>query len=65
MDHRIDLADPAFEPTDLQLQELSRRAFAGVGAAHAESLARLRAEIERERARVLKAIDDAAAPRSR
>jgi hypothetical protein len=26
----INLADPSFEPTDEQLQDLSRRAFAGV-----------------------------------
>jgi 4'-phosphopantetheinyl transferase EntD len=45
MSDRIDLADPDFEPTDEQLQELSHRAFAGIKQARAESRAKLRAEI--------------------
>jgi hypothetical protein len=45
----INLADPAFEPTDEQLGELFKRAFADVGAKHRESLAKLRAEIARLR----------------
>jgi len=45
----INLADPAFEPTDEQLGELFKRAFADVGSKHRESLARLRAEIARLR----------------
>lgn len=46
----INLADPAFEPTDEQLGELFKRAFADVDSKHRESLARLRAEIARLRA---------------
>ncbi|HWO22807.1 MAG TPA: hypothetical protein VNO30_28805 [Kofleriaceae bacterium] len=45
----INLADPEFEPTDEQLAELFKRAFADVGSKHRESLARLRAEIARLR----------------
>jgi hypothetical protein len=45
----INLADPAFEPTDEQLGELFKRAFADVESKHRESLARLRAEIARLR----------------
>jgi hypothetical protein len=39
------LADPSFEPTDEDLQELSRAAFAHVPAQNRELLVRLRAEI--------------------
>ncbi|HEX7843559.1 MAG TPA: hypothetical protein VF469_39065 [Kofleriaceae bacterium] len=46
----VNLADPAFEPTDEQLDELFKRAFADVDRMHRESLARLRAEIARLRA---------------
>jgi hypothetical protein len=46
----INLADPAFEPTDEQLGELFKRAFADVDSKHRESLVRLRAEIARLRA---------------
>jgi hypothetical protein len=52
----INLADPAFEPTDAQLQELSARAFAGVRAARERSLEQLRTEIAREREKVLLAL---------
>jgi hypothetical protein len=45
----INLADPAFEPTDEQLGELFKRAFADVESKHRESLARLRIEIARLR----------------
>ena len=45
MPERINLADPAFEPTDEQLIGLSKRAFAGVPAAHERAMARLRAQI--------------------
>jgi hypothetical protein len=45
----VNLADPAFEPTDEQLGELFKRAFADVDSKHRESLARLRAEIARLR----------------
>ena len=46
----VNLADPEFEPTDEQLGELFKRAFADVDNKHRESLARLRAEIARLRA---------------
>jgi hypothetical protein len=45
----VNLADPAFEPTDEQLGELFKRAFADVDRNHRESLARLRPEIARLR----------------
>ena len=45
----VNLADPAFEPSDEQLEELFKRAFADVGSKHRESLVRLRAEIARLR----------------
>ena len=45
----VNLADPTFEPTDEQLGELFKRAFADVDRQHRESLARLRAEIARLR----------------
>jgi hypothetical protein len=45
----VNLADPAFEPTDEQLGALFKRAFADTGSKHRESLARLRAEIARLR----------------
>lgn len=48
----VNLADPACEPTDEQLGELFKRAFADVGSKHRESLARLRAEIAKLRADV-------------
>lgn len=57
MSGRVNLADPSFEPTDEQLQELSRRAFAGVAAAHANSLAKLRAEIAAARQEALRALE--------
>jgi hypothetical protein len=53
----INLADPAFEPTDEQLRDLSRRAFAGVAAAHARSLEKLRAQISAARIEALQALD--------
>lgn len=54
MDDRINLADPDFEPTDEQLKELSRRAFAGVQASHEIAMAQLRAGIELASAATLK-----------
>jgi hypothetical protein len=53
----INLADPSFEPTDEQLQELSRRAFAGVATANAKALARLRVEIATARQEALRALE--------
>jgi hypothetical protein len=49
----IDLADPAFEPTDEQLAGLVTRAFSGVKAAHDAAMARLRTEIAEEREKAL------------
>lgn len=46
---RVRLEDPDFEPTDEDLMELSRQAFAHVAAAHEESLRKMRAEIEEAR----------------
>lgn len=42
---QINLADPDFEPTDEELVELSKRAFAHVPAQTAERLAKLEAEV--------------------
>ena len=47
------LADPDREPTDEELQQLSREAFAGVRDARERALAALRARIEVASARVL------------
>lgn len=53
MGQRINLMDPDFEPTDEQLIALSRRAFAGVGAAHDAALAQLREQIRATSVQVL------------
>lgn len=53
MERKIDLADPDFEPSDDELQELSRRAFAGVGKKYSVALKRLEEDIERSRREVL------------
>ena len=42
---RINLADPDFEPTDEQLEDLFKRAFADVAVRHREALAKLHEEI--------------------
>lgn len=47
---KINLADPAFEPSDEQLMELSRKAFQDVGERRRQAEAKLRAEIARLRA---------------
>lgn len=57
MSDPINLADPSFEPTDEQLTGLSKRAFAGVAAAHASAMARLRAEIAIARAEAMRELD--------
>jgi hypothetical protein len=49
----VNLASPDFEPTDEELIELSRRAFAHVGAAQDASAAGLRERIEARRKTVL------------
>jgi len=48
------LADPDFEPTDEQLQELAHRAFAGVAEAHARALKELHERIAAEAAEALR-----------
>lgn len=54
----VNLADPSFEPTDEQLGELFKRAFADVDRQHRESLAKLRAEIAALRVEVRRRIRD-------
>jgi hypothetical protein len=49
----VNFADPEFEPTDEQLHELSREAFAEVAHNHTRALAQLREEIEALRAQRL------------
>jgi hypothetical protein len=58
MEHN--LADPSFEPSDEQLRELSRGAFAHLAAARRESDERLRQEIARLREEVLRKLHGAA-----
>jgi hypothetical protein len=50
------LADPDFEPTDEQLQELMKSAFANVKADHEASMDRLRLEIAQASAVALERI---------
>jgi hypothetical protein len=52
MGDAINLADPAFEPTDEQLQGLAKRAFAGLRERHEASLEKMRAQIRERGARV-------------
>ncbi|MHB8416602.1 MAG: hypothetical protein ACYDCL_00900 [Myxococcales bacterium] len=59
MKPRIDLADPTFEPSGRELQELSHRAFAGVAEANERRLERLRAEIHKAREAALRRLDEA------
>jgi hypothetical protein len=61
----INLADPDFEPTDEQLQGLSKRAFANVGAKHDAVLAKLRAEIRARQSVAVKAFEDRMAARAK
>jgi hypothetical protein len=53
-DKHPNLADPDFEPTDEQLQELVRRAFAGVSEANARALKALHERIAVEGAEALR-----------
>ncbi len=64
MGDAINLADPDFEPTDEQLTELSKRAFAGVKERHQAVLARLRAEIATRSAQVLRESEEREAVRA-
>ncbi|KAB2903388.1 MAG: hypothetical protein F9K40_07190 [Kofleriaceae bacterium] len=54
--NRVNLADPDFEPTDEQLQTLSKRAFADVARQHADALQRLEAAIAERRKAVLERV---------
>ena len=45
MARRINLADPAFEPSDEELAGLMRAAFAGLAASREQSLREMRARI--------------------
>jgi hypothetical protein len=60
MSDRVNLADPAFEPSGEQLQSLAGRAFAGVREAREASMERLRLAIARERERVLVSLRETA-----
>jgi hypothetical protein len=53
MDHP-NLADPNFEPSDAQIEELMQRAFAGVTEAHRRALRELHERIAREAAENLR-----------
>jgi hypothetical protein len=65
MGDRINLADPDFEPTDEQLMELSKRAFADVKERHEAVLAKMRAEIAMRSAEVLQELEAREAARSK
>jgi hypothetical protein len=56
MAEHIDLADPSFEPSGEQLQELASRAFSGVREAREKSLAAFHADIARQRRIVLESL---------
>jgi hypothetical protein len=56
------LADPSYEPSDEELQELSRAAFADVPARRKAALARLREEIRALRAVALAQLRNEAEP---
>jgi hypothetical protein len=58
MGDAIDLADPDFEPTDEQLEGLSKRAFAGVGEKYDAAFAKLNAEIQAQQIQVLKEVEE-------
>jgi hypothetical protein len=60
----INLADPDFEPSDTQLEELAVKAFAHVKAAREASLQELRARIEAARREALAALHAADASRT-
>lgn len=56
MSDRVNFADPEYEPTDDDLRQLSREAFAHVRAAHEAALVEMRARIEKERVEVLRRV---------
>jgi hypothetical protein len=53
MAEAINLADPRFEPSEEQLQALSREAFSDVATRHLEALSRLRTQIALLRAEAI------------
>jgi hypothetical protein len=53
MSQRVNFADPAIEPGDEALEQLSREAFAEVSSRHREALARLRTQVSALRVDVL------------
>jgi hypothetical protein len=57
MSRKVDLADPDFEPSDEELQELSRRAFQGAGERYAVALKKLAADIDSSRKEVLARVE--------
>ena len=57
MERKVDLANPDFEPSDEELQELSRKAFAGVGTKYSAALKRFEDDIERSRREVLARVE--------
>lgn len=54
MNEKINLADPDFEPTDEQLQELLRQAFAHIPKQNEERLRLIREQILQGRIELLK-----------
>lgn len=63
MPDRINLADPAFEPTDEQLVELSRGAFAHVAERRRAALARVHADVAKRREEALRDVQQRLAGR--
>jgi hypothetical protein len=53
MTRATNFGDPSFEPTDEELAELMREAFADVPARSAAALSRIRKEIEELRAQAM------------
>lgn len=59
------LSDPDYEPTDEELLELTRSAFAHVAANNAEALRKVHAHIAELRATAMKELEQKLANRSR
>jgi hypothetical protein len=58
MDGKINLADPDFEPSDAQLQELMRRAFAHIPEQNERRLRLMRERIKLGRIELLKRLHE-------
>jgi hypothetical protein len=56
METRINLADPNFEPTDEQLRQLSKSAFADVAQQNRRNLESMRQRIKAARVELLKSL---------